>query len=121
MNNSALQQIINRIPLLKFRYFGLFPSDYAPTLDKDTFAIINTQPNKIQVGHWIMIANFRHELYFADSLGCKRVQFPQQPTLQADDANTPTVSPKCMRLLYNICSFSSLQVSTRSDYRSSRC
>ena len=26
--------------------------------------------------HWIMIANFRHELYFADSLGCKGYSFP---------------------------------------------
>ena len=69
MDNLALQQIINRIPLLKFRYLGSFPSDYVPTLDNDTFAIINTQPSNMQIEHWIMIANFRHELYFADSLG----------------------------------------------------
>ena len=25
--------------------------------------------------HWIMIANFRHELYFVDSLGCKGYRF----------------------------------------------
>ena len=42
-NNFALQIFINRIPLLKFRYFGSFPSDYVPTLDNDTFASINTQ------------------------------------------------------------------------------
>ena len=69
MDNFALQQIINRIPLLKFRYLGSFPSDHVPTLDIDTFAIINTQPSNMQGEHWIMIANFRHELYFADSLG----------------------------------------------------
>ena len=74
MDNFALQ-IINRIPLLKFRYFGSFPSDYVPTLDKDTFATINTQPSNMQGKHWIMIANFRHELYFADSLGCKGYDF----------------------------------------------
>ena len=28
MDNFALQQIINRIPLLKFRYLGSFPSDF---------------------------------------------------------------------------------------------
>ena len=72
MNNFALQQIINRIPLLKFGYLGSFPSDYVPTLDNDTFAIINTQSSIMQGDHWIMIANFRNELFSADSLGCKR-------------------------------------------------
>ena len=71
MDNFAPQQIISRIPLLKFRYLGSFPSDYVPTLDNDTFAIINTQPSNMQGEHWTMIANFRQELYFADSLGCK--------------------------------------------------
>ena len=78
MDNVALQQIINRIPLLKFRYFGSFPSDYVPTLDNDTFAIINTQPSNMQGEHWIMIANFRQDLYFADSLGCKGYSFLKQ-------------------------------------------
>ena len=49
MDNYALQQIINRIPLLKFRYLDSFPSDYVPTPDNDTFAIINTQPGNMQV------------------------------------------------------------------------
>ena len=78
MDNFALQQIINRIPLLKFRYLGSFPSDYVPTLDNDTFAIINTQPSNMQGEHWIMIENFRHELYFADSLGRKGYNFLKQ-------------------------------------------
>ena len=29
----------------------------------------------MQGEHWILIANFRHELYFAISLGCKRYSF----------------------------------------------
>ena len=78
MDNFALQQIINRIPLLKFGYFGSFPSDYVPTLDNDTFATINTQPSNMQGEHWIMIANFRHDLYFADSLGRKGYSFLKQ-------------------------------------------
>ena len=61
MDNFALQQIINRIPLPNFRYLGSFPSDHFPTLDNDTFAFINTQPSKMQGEHWIMIANFWHE------------------------------------------------------------
>ena len=71
MDNFALQQIINRIPLLKFRYLGSFPSHYVPTPDNDTFAIINTQPSNMQGEHWIKIANFRHKLYFAHALACK--------------------------------------------------
>ena len=75
MDNFALQQFINRISLLKFRYLGSFPSDHIPTLDTDTFAIIDTQPSFMQREHWIIIANLRHELYFADSLGCKGYSF----------------------------------------------
>ena len=69
MDNVALRQIINRIPLLKYRYIGSFSCDYVPTLPKDTFAIINTQPNTMQGEHWIMIAKHRHQLFSADSLG----------------------------------------------------
>ena len=75
MDNFALQQIISRIPLLKFRYLGSFTSDNVPTLDNGIFAIINTQPSNLQGEHWIMIANFTHELYFADSLGRKEYSF----------------------------------------------
>ena len=72
MGNVSLQQIINRIPLLKYRYRGSFPSDYVPTLDNDTFAIKNTQPSSMQGEHWIMIAISCQNLYFADSLGFKK-------------------------------------------------
>ena len=75
MDIFALQQIFSRIPLLKFRYLGSFPSDHVPALDNDTFAIINTQSSNMQGEHWISIANFRHELYFADSLGRKGYNF----------------------------------------------
>ena len=78
VDNVSLQQLINRIPLLKYRYRGSFPSDYVPTLDKDTFAIIYTQSSNIQGEHWIMIANFRQKLYFADSLGQKKYSFLKQ-------------------------------------------
>ena len=57
---------------------GSFPSDYVPTLDNDTFAIINTQPSNMQGEHWIMIANSRQKLYFADSLGRKKYSILKQ-------------------------------------------
>ena len=78
MDNVSLQQIINRILLLKYRYRGFFPSDYVPTLDNDTFVIINTQPSNMQGAHWIMIANFRQKLFFADSFGRKKYSFLKQ-------------------------------------------
>ena len=78
MDIVSLQQIINRVPLLKYRYHGSFLSDYVPTLDNDTFAIINTQPSNMQGEHWKMIANCRQTLYFADSLGRKKYSFLKQ-------------------------------------------
>ena len=78
MDNVSLQQIIKQIPLLKDRYRGSFPSDYVPTLDDDTFAIINTQPSNMQGEHWIMSAKSRQILYFADSLGRKKYSFLKQ-------------------------------------------
>ena len=69
MNNVSLKQIINRIPLSKYRYFGWFSSHYVPTLNNETFAIINTKPSKMQGEHWIIRANSRHNLFCADSLG----------------------------------------------------
>ena len=64
-----LQQTFNRIPSVKYRYRGSFRSDYVPTLEKDAFAIINKQPSLLQGKPWILTANSRQILYFADSLG----------------------------------------------------
>ena len=78
MNNVSLLQTINRIPLLKYQYRGSFPSDHVPTLDNDTFAIINKQPSNMQGEHWIMIAKSRQIFFFADSLGRKKYSFLKQ-------------------------------------------
>ena len=78
MNNVSLQQIINRTPPLKYRYHGSLPTDKVPTLDNDFFANINTQTSNTRGEHWIMIANIRQILYFANSLGHKRNSFLKQ-------------------------------------------
>ena len=120
MDNFALQQNINRIPLLKFWYLGSFPSDYVPTLDNDNFAIINTQPSNMQGENWIMIANFRHELYFADSLGCKGNSFLKNHCYKQ-------MMPAPLQSHASVCGFHTiyaafhLQVSTGRNYRGSRC
>ena len=68
MDNTSLTQIVDRKVVLKNRYMGSVPSDFVPNLPNDTFAIINTQPSNTPGEHWIMIAKFDHELYFADSV-----------------------------------------------------
>ena len=78
MDNFALRQIINRIPLLKYRYLGSFPSDCVPTLVNDTFAIINTEPSNMPGEHWIMIAKHRQQLYIADSLATAKMKHFKQ-------------------------------------------
>ena len=95
MDNFALQQIMNRILLLKFRYLGSFLTDYVPTLDNDTFAIINTQPSNMQGEHLIMIAIFRYELYFADSIGRKKFSFLKQQYKQMMPAPTQSHPSVC--------------------------
>ena len=77
MDNFALQQIINRILVLKCRYRGSFPSDDFPTLDNDFFAIINTQPSKRQGEHWILFANFQQNCVLQTLLVVKS-SFPKQ-------------------------------------------
>ena len=76
MDSTSLMQIVIRIPLLKFRYFESVPSDFVLNLPNDTFAIINTQPGNTPGEHWIVIAKYHHELYFADSLGLSINKYP---------------------------------------------
>ena len=76
MDKTSLKQIVIRIPLLKYRYMALFPSDFDPNFPSDTFAIINTQPSNTPGEHWLMIANFHHEFYFADSLALSINNYP---------------------------------------------
>ena len=53
-------------------------SDFVPTFVNDTFAFINTQPSNMQGQLWIINTKFRHEMYFADSLGRKNYRFLKQ-------------------------------------------
>ena len=58
--------------------FPPFQSDYVPTLDNDTFAIIKIQSINMQVEHWIMIAKSRQILFFADFPGRRKYSFLKQ-------------------------------------------
>ena len=56
MVNFSLLQIIERIPELRFKYMGLYPSDTVPQLTKYSFAIVYSAPSNDRGEHWIMIA-----------------------------------------------------------------
>ena len=45
MDNFLLLQIIERIPELRFKYMGSYPSDKVPRLTKYSFAIVNSAPS----------------------------------------------------------------------------
>ena len=123
MKNVSLQKINNRIPLLKCRYRGSFPSNYVQTLDNDTFAIINTQPSNMQGEHWIMSANSRQKLYFADTLGRKMYSFLKQQYEQ--------MMPDPLQSHPSVCGFNTMYAAfylfkfrwsyELRSYRSSRC
>ena len=76
--NVSLQQKNQPHPITHLSVPWFFPSDYVPTLDNDTFAIINRQPSNMQREHWIMNANSCQKLYFADSPGRKTYSFFKQ-------------------------------------------
>ena len=60
------------------RHLSIFPADYVPILPNEKLAIINTQPSNMHGEHWIIIANSRQKLYFADSHGRKKYSFLKQ-------------------------------------------
>ena len=76
MDNTSLTQIVNRIPLLKYRCMGSFPSDFVLNLQNDTFAIINKQSSYTPGEHWKMIAKFHLELHFPNSLDLSINNYP---------------------------------------------
>ena len=75
MDYFSLLQVIERIPELRFKYMGSYPSDKVPRLTKYSFAIVNSAPNNDRGEHWIMIARLDKTYYFADSLGQKRTTY----------------------------------------------
>ena len=94
MEKVALQQTISPIFLLEFRFLGLFPSFYVPAPSKETIAIVNTQPSKIQGENWILIANSCNNLFFADSLGGEKYNFSSSNTIR-EKGRTNTVASDC--------------------------
>ncbi len=69
MDHTALKQIIDKIPELKYKFIGTFPADFIPNLVRSTFCIINTDNSSQPGEHWIMVANYNGTLYYGDSMG----------------------------------------------------
>ena len=117
MDNISLQQPINCILLLKYRYLGSFPPAYVSILPIETFAFISTQTSKM-VGPLDIDCKLSSEIKF-----CRIHQSAQflQASARAEYAKTTTISPQRLRFLRDICSFSSLQSPTRRNIWSSRC
>ena len=114
MDNVSLQQMFNRIPLLKYRYRVSFPSDYVPTLDNQNFSIKKTQPSKMQREHWIMIANSCQKNVFQTLLFVKTSV--SSINVRLDDASTITFQSQRLRFLQYKWNFSSPQIPTRRKY-----
>ena len=72
MDNFSLLQINERMPELRLKYMGSYPSDKVPQLTKYSIAIVNSTPSNDRGEHWIMIARLDKTYYFADSLGQKK-------------------------------------------------
>ena len=53
-DSVPLEQLIKRLPLLKYQYFASFPTYYVRILPNATSAIIKTQNNNMPDKHWIM-------------------------------------------------------------------
>ena len=51
MNKFSILQLIERIPELRFKYMGSYPSDEVPQLTKYSSAIVNSAPSKDRGEH----------------------------------------------------------------------
>ena len=116
--------LCNKISVVSFcSNFGTsvrFPQTMFELLIMTLLLLSTRNPSifRVNIGSWLPISDKNYILQ--NLLDVKGTVFSSSFTLQADDARTPTVSAKCMRLLYKIWSFSSLQVSAGRNYRGSR-
>ena len=75
VDNTQLTYLINRDPILKFKYRGCFARDTFPILKHNQFVIVNTDPSSQAVEHWLLIASKNDTLLLYDSFGRYFSQF----------------------------------------------
>ena len=119
IDNVAIQQLLNRILLVKYRYLGSFLFNCVPTLPIETFATIKTQTTNMLGEYWEMIANPRLKCFLQTHSEVNFTIYSSSST--SSNASTTTVPFWRLWFQLDICSFQSLQVPARRSYRSSRC
>ena len=69
MDEQALKELIGRIPILKYRFLGIYSADESPPdIFDNSFIIVNTE-KRGKDGHWILIARKNGKMYYGDSYG----------------------------------------------------
>ena len=75
VDNTQLTYLINRDPILKFKYRGCFARDTFPILKHNEFVIVNTDPYSEAGEHWLLIASKNDTVLLYDSFGRDFSQF----------------------------------------------
>ena len=90
-------------------------------LDNDTFAISNTQSINVHGDQWLVKdCKLSSQFVFCRLCQSWNVMFPPA-AVQADDTKATKVPSQHLRLLHDLCSFSTFHVRPRENYWSLRC
>ena len=102
MDNTSLCDIIERIPELKFRYIGSFPTDFVLNLPKFSFAIFNNSPSSEVCEHWIMIGRLNRKYFYADSLARSVTHYKLLNKISKNDTQTTPENAKLVWVPHSI-------------------
>ena len=102
MDEVSLQQIFNRIPLLKYWYFKSCPSDYVLFRDLETFANYENVTQHYADGALNKECKLSSQIVFCRP--SRSISFLQE-AVQADDARAITIPSQPLPFLHDICSF----------------
>ena len=69
VDNTQLTELINKDPILKFKFRGCYARDTFPALQNNGFIIVNTDPSTQPGEHWLLIASKHDTVLLYDSFG----------------------------------------------------
>ena len=75
VDNTQLTDLINKDPLLKFKFRGCFSQAIFPKLLPNQFVIVNTDASNQSGEHWLLIASKNDSILLYDSFGRAFEQF----------------------------------------------
>ena len=113
MDNESLNDLVRKIPELKFKYLGSFPPDLAypiKAMPQNSFQIVNTQNESFGGEHWVVIIkDYSNKVYFGDSLGKHVKHYPALRKKFHNNDNNPTtitpIIPKQIQSTPDMCGF----------------